>query len=115
LAAINTMLMAARERTRDLGILKALGFTDRTAFFLLLAEALGIAIAGGALGIGLALASEDFVASQLEQMLFPGYALDANLLLAAAGLALGTGFLAGLLPAWQAGRLRPVNALRLEG
>ncbi|TAJ11209.1 MAG: FtsX-like permease family protein, partial [Planctomycetota bacterium] len=56
IAALNTMLMASRERTRDIGIMKALGFTDGVAFGLMLSESLAISVAGGVLGIGTALA-----------------------------------------------------------
>jgi putative ABC transport system permease protein len=50
----NTMAMAVRERVPELGVLKTLGFGDRTVLFLVLAESLIIATVGGAIGVGLA-------------------------------------------------------------
>ncbi len=54
LIAMNTMMMAARERTREIAVFKALGFTDRAVLFLDLAESLLISVAGGILGAGFA-------------------------------------------------------------
>jgi putative ABC transport system permease protein len=114
-ATVNTMLMAARERTRDLGILKALGFPDRTAFALLIAESLTLSFLGGLLGIALALLVERPVHDLLEMQLFPGYEISAFWIGAALLLAVAIGLVAGIVPAWQAGRLRTVDALRQEG
>ncbi len=54
LVSMNTMMMAARERTREIAVLKALGFTDRAVVALVLAESLLITLVGGLLGAGLA-------------------------------------------------------------
>ena len=54
LVSMNTMMMAARERTREVAVLKAVGFTDRTVLGLVLAESLLISLTGGILGTGLA-------------------------------------------------------------
>lgn len=111
LAALNTMVMAGRERTRDFGILKAVGFRSSVAFRLLLAESLLVCGLGGGIGLLLFLASSVPMATALGSM-FPGYHVSSGAILLGAGLALGVGLLAGIVPAWQAGRLRPVEALR---
>ncbi|RMG14546.1 MAG: FtsX-like permease family protein [Planctomycetota bacterium] len=113
LAVLNTMLMAARERTVDLGILKALGFTDATVFALLLLESLLLAGVGGVLGVGLALLCEPVFGAVLGPM-FGGFSIPRSTLLLGLGLAVGVGLAAGLLPAWRASRLRCVEALRAE-
>lgn len=115
LAALNTMLMAARERTRDLGIMKALGFTNATAFALLLFESLLVCALGGSLGVALALATEDGFAYFLTANLFPGYDVTPALAWTGIGLSAAIGLVAGVIPAWQASRLEPVAALRSEG
>lgn len=113
LAVLNTMLMAGRERTRDFGILKALGFTDAVAFVLLLGESLLLCVAGGAGGIALAKLSEAAAASAFKQLL-PTYAVTPETMGLGAAIAVGIGLAAGIAPAWQASRLKPVDALRAE-
>jgi putative ABC transport system permease protein len=112
-AVLNTMLMAGRERTRDIGVIKALGFTDGVVFALLMLESLLLCGAGGAGGVGLALALEAGTASGLSSM-FPGYRITPETIALGLGLALGLGVIAGLVPAWQASQLRVVQALRPE-
>jgi putative ABC transport system permease protein len=113
LAALNTMLMAGRERTRDFGIMKAIGFRDSTAFGLLLSESLLVCGVAGAIGLALFAGTAPIVAEAIAKM-FPGYRATPETIALGASLALGVGLVAGILPAWQAGRLRPVEALRQE-
>jgi putative ABC transport system permease protein len=114
LATLNTMLMAGRERTRDLGVIKALGFNDRTAFFMLLTEALFLCVTGGLLGVGLALLTPPVVAVMIGTML-PGYMVTTGTAVMGVVGSMVIGLVAGLLPALRAQRLRPVDALRSEG
>lgn len=113
LAVLNTMLMAGRERTRDLGILKALGFTDATAFLLLLLESLLLCGLGGLMGVGLAVWSEPMFLQALGTF-FPGYRVTPQIAGMGLALALATGLVAGIVPAWRASKLRTVDALRME-
>ncbi len=113
LATLNTMIMAGRERTHHIGILKALGFGDGTVFGLLIAESMLVCALGGALGVffatGIGKALEPFLIS-----MFPGFAILPETQVFGLALAASVGLLAGILPAWQAMRLRPVDALRAE-
>jgi putative ABC transport system permease protein len=104
----NTMAIAVRERTRELAILKAVGFSDGFVLGLVLAESLVIAAVGGGLGLWLAhrLVTEDLTRGLLA-MYLPGSAFAVG-----GALMLGTGLLAGLLPALSAMRLNVVEALR---
>jgi len=111
LACINTMLMAMREQTADIGIMKALGFTDGAMFSLLIAQALFLCALGGGLGILLAWVTEGGVAAGLGSF-FPGYKIQSGTFLFAAGIALLLGALAGIVPAVGAQRLRCIQALR---
>lgn len=113
LAVINTMLMAAREQTRDAGILKALGFTSATVGILMLLQSLGLAALGGGLGIGLAKLSEALLRSLLGVM-FPGYEVTHGIMLEGAVITLLLGLVAGIVPAIRMARLRAVSALRQE-
>jgi len=112
LASINTMLMAFREQSSEIGILKALGFTDATTFRMLVAQSLLLCGVGGALGIAFSAASERWVSDKLGSS-FPGYMILPKTYAMAAVIAVAIGLLAGLVPAWQAARLRCVEALRL--
>jgi putative ABC transport system permease protein len=112
LVAGNTMAQAVRERTGELGVMKAIGFTDGQVLSFVLAESLLIAVFGGAIGlaIGWFLVSQgDPTGGALPIFFFPP---DARILAAAFVLLLG--FFAGLLPAVQAMRLNAVDALRRE-
>ncbi|MBX3471040.1 MAG: ABC transporter permease [Planctomycetes bacterium] len=113
LAVLNTMLMAGRERTRDLGIIKALGFGDGVAFALLMLESLLLCGVGGAIGVGLSLLSAPAFRQGLSQMV-PGYAVTDETAALGLGLSLLLGVIAGAAPAWRAGRLRVIQALRPE-
>jgi putative ABC transport system permease protein len=113
LAVLNTMLMAGRERTRSIGVMKALGFGDGVAFALLMLESLALCGGGGAAGVGLALLSQGFMTRTLSTM-FPGYTVAPETIALGLGLALALGLIAGIVPAWRASQLRVVAALRPE-
>jgi len=106
----NTMAMAVRERVPELGVLKTLGFGDKTVLFMVLSESLLIAAVGGALGLGLAklfTMSGDPTGGML-----PLFHLSPGDLGLGAVIALGVGFIAGSVPALTAMNLRIVDALR---
>jgi len=104
----NTMAIAVRERTGELAVLKAVGYSDRFVLGLVLAEAALIAAVGGALGLWLA---SGVVEQDLTKGLIPLF-LPTGSMAAGAAVALGTGLLAGVLPAVSAMRLSVVDALR---
>jgi putative ABC transport system permease protein len=106
----NTMAIAVRERTGELAVLKALGYSDRFVLGFVLAESLILALVGGALGLGLAkafTAGGDPTGGMLPFFYLPPASLALGL-----ALALAVGVAAGVLPAWAAMRLRVVDALR---
>ena len=107
----NTMAISVRERTSELAVFKAIGYSDRTVLFFVLAESLVIALIGGLLGLLVALAFVPLVAKALNGML-PALILSPAILAAGLLVALTVGIVAGLLPGLGAMRLRVVNALR---
>jgi putative ABC transport system permease protein len=111
LAALNTMLMSAREQTRDVGVLKALGFADSAVFGLMLMQSIVMCGIGGLLGIGLALLTEQEAARGLGTM-FPGYEVADVTLRQALLVTLAIGVMAGLAPALRARALSVIRALR---
>jgi putative ABC transport system permease protein len=110
LVAGNTMAQAVRERTQELGVLKAMGFTNRLVLVLVLGESCLMAAAGGLGGLGLAwlITSRG---SPVPAML-PVFYLPHRYLLMGVGLVIGLGVVAGILPALQAMRLQIAVALR---
>ena len=111
LAILNTMLMAARERTRDFGVLKALGFSDGWIFRNLTVEALVLCAIGAALGVAMALGIAEGAKVALASFV-QGFAVSRDTVWTGLGLALALGLVAGVVPAWGAARARPVEALR---
>jgi putative ABC transport system permease protein len=112
LVSANTMMMSARERAREMGILKAIGFTDGHVFFLLIGEALAISLLGAMAGIGLAWLLFNALHFNPKPDFFPVFYLPSESMLAAAGLAALTGFLSGIVPAVAGMRLKATEALR---
>lgn len=110
LVAGNTMSQSVRERTGELGVLKALGFTSAQALGLVLAESCVLAVLGGGVGLGVAwllIAQGDPTGGMLP--LFHFRPVDVAI---GAGVSLALGVAAGIFPALQAMRLRVADALR---
>jgi putative ABC transport system permease protein len=107
----NTMAQSIRERTNELAVLKTLGFSDGRILSMVLLESAVIAFVGGGLGLALSYAfitvSGDPTHGLLPAFYFPTPAVLAGVVLVAA-----LGIASGFLPAWQASRLRIVDALR---
>jgi putative ABC transport system permease protein len=113
LVAGNTMGQSVRERTEELGVLKAIGFSNGLVLALVLLESCCIAILGGFCGLGTAwliIASGNPIPS-----LLPVFFLPTQSLVSGALLAVALGIIAGVLPAWQAMRLKIAEALRRSG
>lgn len=112
LVSANTMMMGARERTREMGILKAIGFSDGHVFLMLIGEALALSLLGAAAGVGLAWLLTNVLHFNPKPDFFPIFYLPNESLLAAMGLATLTGLLSGLVPALTGLRLKATEALR---
>jgi len=106
----NTMAISVRERTNELGVLKAIGFSDRTVLGFILGESMAIALSG-CVGLLLALVAIPALSRAMAGLLPPLLVTTKTL---AYGLlaALAVGFASGILPAYGAMRLRVVNALQ---
>jgi len=113
LACINTMLLAARQQTRDVGVMKALGFSNGAMGGTLLAQSLLLAILGGGMGLGFAWLILATLGRGVQSFI-PGLHLRPETVVLGAILTLIVGLLAGIVPAWRASRMRPVDALRSE-
>ena len=109
LVAGNTMAQSVRERTEELGVLKAVGFTNELVLGLVLAESCLMAAVGGLAGLGAAwlIAAGGSPVPQL----FPVFFLPTKFVLIGVGLVIALGIVAGIVPAIQAMRLQIAEAL----
>ena len=114
---MNIMMVSVTERTREIGIRKALGAKERVILGLFVTEAATTSALGGVLGIGLgyllsALANRilPLVMSDMEMTVSPSLGSVA----VAFGISVGIGVLFGYLPAKRAARLNPIEALRYD-
>jgi putative ABC transport system permease protein len=104
----NTMVMAVRERTSEIGVLKTLGFSDNAIFGMIVAEAAIITTGGGLAGALLAK-----IGLEGKPLAFlPAIVIQWSTVATAIGIAVALGAISGFIPAWQASRLRIVDALR---
>jgi ABC-type lipoprotein release transport system permease subunit len=111
---LNTMVMSVYERTREIGTLRALGWSRSAVLAKVAGEALAIGLSGGLLGLLLGLGLVELVRLVPAGRLLVGGAFTPALLAQALGLAAVLGVLGGLYPAWWASRLAPAEALRYE-
>ncbi len=113
----NIMIITVKERTREIGIRKALGATPGSIISLVLMESIVVtAVAGYAgllLGVGLLEGVKYFLeAFNIELLFFARPEVDFNVVITALLLLITTGTLAGLIPALQAAKITPVEAMR---
>jgi putative ABC transport system permease protein len=107
----NTMAMTARERYGEYATMKALGFANGFVALLIFAESIGIAMAGGVLGILLTFPLANAFAGAMGT-LFPVFFVTQETVLMQLGAALIVGTVAACVPAWRAARVRIVDGLR---
>jgi len=114
LGMLNTMLMSVLERTREIGVLRALGWRKRQVLGMILQESLVLGVVGGICGIllGLTLGGLVTLVQGMWGSIEPAYA--PQIFVQAVVVALVAGVLGGLYPAWRATRMHPVEALRYE-
>lgn len=109
----NSVVMAAQDRVKEHAVLQTLGFSGPRVVSLMLAESCLISLAGGVLGT---VACVAFLLWKPMSLSTEGvsidFAADPALLFWGLGLSLAVGFVAGLIPAWQAGRAEIVTSLR---
>jgi putative ABC transport system permease protein len=114
---INTILMSVHERFQEIGILKTIGAMPWDIFKLIWIETLILCAIGGVLGVGLALvlskATEVLIRYVMPYAPSGGLVLiDLKLVLFTMAVILCIGLVSGLYPAWKAGRIRPLEAIR---
>src|SRR3990172_5258518 len=118
---MNIMIVSLIERTREIGILKALGMKSRTVLTIFLGESIIIGLLGAVIGIISGWILANITASILGSGVFGGGGgftiiplLTPEVLLGALGFGVGVSVIFALYPAWRASKLKPVEALRYE-
>ena len=109
---MNIMLVSVTERTREIGILKALGATRQNILLQFLIEALMLTMIGGLVGVALGFGVGALVASLLPG--FPAAHVPLWAVLLSFGFCAGVGIIFGIVPAAKAAQLDPIDALRYE-
>jgi putative ABC transport system permease protein len=108
---MNIMLVSVTERTREIGIRKAVGAKRRDILVQFLVEAVVLSLIGGGIGIALGILGSQVVAGLSDQL---RTVVTGDVILLSSGVSAAVGLLFGIYPAFRAARLNPIDALRYE-
>ena len=108
IGVMNIMFVSVKERTREIGIRKALGATRRAILTQFLVEAVVVCMIGGLIGVGLSVGVTALINQVFTAVLSP------STIILAFAICVGVGVVFGFIPAWTAARARPIEALRYE-
>jgi len=117
---MNTMLTSVMERTREIGIMKAIGATNKDVMSIFIIEGLLLSLVGGASGVILGILGSQGVSAVLSNMGAGGGGMPLEPVITFTAIALGlsvsmiVGILSSLYPAWKAAKMSPIEAVRYE-
>ncbi len=125
---MNIMIVSLMERTREIGILKALGMKSRTVLAVFISEAVIVGLLGAIIGVGLGwfianvaariFTGGGFAAATGQRVTQGGFVinpvLSPEVMLGALGFGIAVSVVFAIYPAWRASKLKPVDALRYE-
>lgn len=118
----STMITSVIERTREIGVLKALGFTDKQVVFMILAESIIMSLIGGAIGIVCGVIGAHVLSSRgltitagsSGLIILANPEITADLIMTTVFITVTVGIVGGTLPAYRAAKIPPATALRYE-
>ncbi|MBI1289316.1 MAG: FtsX-like permease family protein [Flavobacteriales bacterium] len=110
----NIMLIVVKERTKEIGIRRAIGASPLSIISQILLEALVLTSLAGYIGIVLGVWTVEYAGPLIEHEYFDNPQVDFNVIMAALGVLVFAGCLAGFIPAYRALEIKPVEALRTE-
>lgn len=114
LSVMNTMLMSVSERTKEFGLLKALGAERKTILFMTMGEAALMGVIGGITGIAAGSVLVHFLNKSFEAQGSALFAITPRLVVIGLLFAISLGIICGTYPAYRATKLSPMEALRYE-
>ncbi|MDR3223466.1 MAG: FtsX-like permease family protein [Methanobrevibacter sp.] len=111
---VNTMIMSVYERTREIGVLKAVGWKKRRILGMILGESIVLTVTSGIVGSIIGVIGIEILKTIniLSSQMVPVYTI--NIFLQAFGIAIFVGLIGGFYPAWRASKLQPTEALKYE-
>ena len=112
---MNTMLMSVIERTREIGVLRALGWRKRRIVVMILEESLLLSFLGGLVGISMGMGAIRIMTQMPSTAGMLNQTFSSVLFLQSMAVALTLGVVGGLYPGWRASQLVPLEALRYDG
>jgi putative ABC transport system permease protein len=114
IGVVNTMIMSVYERTREIGVLKAVGWKNRRIMSMILGESLVLTLIAFLIGLIIGVTAVEMLLKlpSMGGFITPVYSID--LFMKALGIAIFVGVLGGLYPAYRASHLSPTEALRYE-
>jgi putative ABC transport system permease protein len=112
LGIANTMAMSVFERTREIGILRALGWKSWGVLVLIQFEAVVLGLIGGVVGLGVGWGGLRLLATLPQTASIASASVTPMHLLEGLGISVLSGLLAGAIPAWRGAHLSPIEALR---
>jgi putative ABC transport system permease protein len=110
IGVMNIMLVSVLERTREIGIRKALGARERDIWMQFLIEAAFLSLTGGIIGVIIGW----LISYSVNNMGLMTTIVSADIVILAVSVSVGIGLFFGFYPAWNASRLNPIEALRSE-
>ena len=114
LGIANTMAMSVFERTKEIGVLRAMGWSRWRVMTLILMEAAALGVAGGVVGVALGWGALHILGMLPQTASIVSSTLPLRTLLDGLIMAILVGVAAGSIPAWRGAQLSPVEALRHE-
>jgi ABC-type lipoprotein release transport system permease subunit len=114
-AIANSQLMAVYERTREIGVLRAIGWTGRRVMRLIFSESVLVSLLGGVLGVLLGFLTLSSLSAVLVAFGASADSINTTLIFKAFVVVIILGITGGILPARKAAQLKPIEALRYEG
>lgn len=114
LGIANTMAMSVFERTREIGILRALGWRREQVMLLIQLEASVLGVGGGILGIAVGWGAMQVLAALPQTAGIASTSFPLSLVAEALGISILAGLIAGAVPAWRGAQLSPLDALRYD-
>ncbi len=116
-----TMITSVIERTREIGVLKALGFTDGQVMAMILSEGIVMSLIGGSIGIALGMMGAHMLASRgftirgaIEIHIYAPPLISVELIIRTLLITIGIGIIGAIFPAYRAAKIPPAVALRYE-